>query len=514
MALDERTLRYLAASRHMNPDVAERYFSRPGAGGFVSPSRPTLARALQDLGGIGGQQTINVNTAPPRDPAGAAMPSTPDESALASQAGWAGANEAVAPFLGDWRSTPAQILAAAVGGYNRSRYTAQQDIAAQRRADETFGLQKQQLAAELAGAQQKQAQVAQAKAMVDNLPEAQRARGQILFALGQYDELAKMISPEPAKRQLVGSEATGWFSVDPNDPSQVTQAVPGIGRAPPTPPETWQTLSAEEARAMGYPEEVIVQRSSHGELKTAFKRTANSTGFVYTDAEGNSIQIGGSSDNGMQGVKLQQNYYLGNTSPEAREMGLGEKTATPLLGTPDYSKAMGVIQTTTKFQQKLYELSDLFDQYGVQVWPSEAKGQLESLANELKLAYADAKGQGALQKTDDEVISSVLGAVTSWWSLAPGGQDKVRAQIKQALDIVELDRQGLVTQYPWASIPKATHKSEAAEVPDPEAEGQTMMNKSGAKEPTPSVDNGAPSPAAEPPSAPPPDAEEFTRKHW
>lgn len=508
MALDERTLRYLAASRHMNPDVAERYFSRPGAGGYVNPARPTLARTLQDLGGIGGQQTINVNTAPPRDPAGAAMPSTPDESALASQAGWAGANEAVAPFLGDWRATPAQILAAAVGGYNRSRYTAQQDIAAQRRADETFGLQKQQLAAELAGAQQKQAQDAQAKAMVDNLPEAQRARGQILFALGQYDELAKMVNPEPQKLMSVGNTV-----FDPTTRQPIYQA-PFAPRDPAQAPETWQTLNPEEARAMGYPEGVIVQRSSRGQLDTSFKPTANSTGFVYTDAEGNSIQIGGSTQNGMQGVKLQQNYYLGDTSPEAREMGLGEKTATPLLGTPDYSKAMGVIQTTTKFQQKLYELSDLFDQYGVQVWPSEAKGQLESLANELKLAYADAKGQGALQKTDDEVISSVLGAVTSWWSLAPGGQDKVRAQIKQALDIVELDRRGLVTQYPWASIPKATHKSKAAEVPDPEVEGKTIMNKSGAKEPTPSVDNGAPSPTAAPPSAPPPDAEEFTRKHW
>ena len=507
MALDERTLRYLAASRHMNPDVAERYFSRPGAGGFVSPNRPTLARALQDLGGIGGQQTINVNTAPPRDPAGAAMPSTPDESALASQAGWAGANEAVAPFLGDWRATPAQILAAAVGGYNRSRYTAQQDIAAQRRADEAFGLQKQQLeAAQVktqAEAQQRQAIMAE----IRKLPPGEQTIA-LLDPEGWAKAKAGQMFPEPQKLMSVGNTV-----FDPATRQPVYQA-PFAPRDPSQAPETWQTLNPEEARAMGYPEGVIVQRSSRGQLDTSFKPTANSTGFVYTDAEGNSIQIGGSTQNGMQGVKLQQNYYLGDTSPEAREMGLGEKTATPLLGTPDYSKAMGVIQTTTKFQQKLYELSDLFDQYGVQVWPSEAKGQLESLANELKLAYADAKGQGALQKTDDEVISSVLGAVTSWWSLAPGGQDKVRAQIKQALDIVELDRRGLVTQYPWASIPKATHKSKAAEVPDPEAEGQTMMNKSGAKEPTPSVDNGAPSPAAEPPSAPPPDAEEFTRKHW
>ena len=123
-------------------DLAEPYILRTGMRVLI----PGVA---------GGGQTINVNAGAPAAPAGAAKPSTPDESALASQAGWAGANEAVAPYLGDWRATPAQILAAAVGGYNRSRYAAQQDIAAQRRADEAFGLQKQQFEAELADAQQK-----------------------------------------------------------------------------------------------------------------------------------------------------------------------------------------------------------------------------------------------------------------------------------------------------------------------------------------------------------------------
>ena len=260
MPLDDRTLRYLASLQPSGRDV-----SMWGA----QPQRPTtLAGSLQQLGTIGNrrpvdpiserqtivagpgqgrQQTINVN-AGTSAPAGAAMPSTADESSLASQAGWAGANEAVAPYLGDWRATPAQILAAAVGGYQRSRYAAQQDIAAQRQQEQLFGLKKQELEATQAEAKRKQEQAAQAKAMVDALPPEKRATGQTLFALGEFDELAKFLVPDPTKApeikdfyeggQIVQKQWTpeGWQTVgagprwDPNSGVKVN-VVPNINIA-------------------------------------------------------------------------------------------------------------------------------------------------------------------------------------------------------------------------------------------------------------------------------------------
>jgi len=156
MPLSEAALRYLAASGY--------------AGRAPSAEPRSLAATLQQLGTIGGrgangpqrqtivpvgqrEQTINVNATPPRAPAGAAQAATPEEDALATQAGWGGAASGVAPFLGRWDATPAQILAAAVGGYRQSRYAAQQDIAAQRQQSELFGLKKQEMQAAQAEAQ-------------------------------------------------------------------------------------------------------------------------------------------------------------------------------------------------------------------------------------------------------------------------------------------------------------------------------------------------------------------------
>ena len=503
MPLDERTLRYLASL---------------GITGAPAPAAPQgLASTLQQLGGVGGrrlpnpvtdrqtivaggapQQTINVNTGTTA-PSGAARPSTTDESALASQAGWAGANEAVAPYLGDWRATPAQILAAAVGGYQRSRYAAQQDIAAQRQQQQLFDLKKQQMEAEQAGAQAQADQRTAIMAEIRKLPPGEQTIA-LLDPEGWAKAKAGQMFPEPAKPMQVGNDL-----VDPMTGRLVYRA-PFAPRDPAQAPETWQTLSPDETRAMGYPEGVVVQRSSRGQLNTSFKPTNQSAGITFETPDGGTLSIGGSS--GGQAVKLPQGFYMGDPSPEAQAAGITSKVAAPLPGTPEYAKATESINASTVFRAKLDQMRQLYDEVGTQVMPGEAKGRLESLANDLKLSYALAKGQGALQKTDEQVISSVLGAVTSPMSLLPGGADQVKAQIGQAIQSVDRDISGLVTQYPWARIHGASQN-----VPSPEVQGQTIMNKSGAREPASAVDNGPPSPAAQPP-AQKRDPAAFIRDHW
>ena len=361
------------------------------------------------------------------------------------------------------------MLAAAVGGYQRSRYAAQQDIAAQRQQQQLFDLKKQQMEAEQAGAQAQADQRTAIMAEIRKLPPGEQTIA-LLDPEGWAKAKAGQMFPEPAKPMQVGNDL-----VDPMTGRLVYRA-PFAPRDPAQAPETWQTLSPDETRAMGYPEGVVVQRSSRGQLNTSFKPTNQSAGITFETPDGGTLSIGGSS--GGQAVKLPQGFYMGDPSPEAQAAGITSKVAAPLPGTPEYAKATESINASTVFRAKLDQMRQLYDEVGTQVMPGEAKGRLESLANDLKLSYALAKGQGALQKTDEQVISSVLGAVTSPMSLLPGGADQVKAQIGQAIQSVDRDISGLVTQYPWARIHGASQN-----VPSPEVQGQTIMNKSGAREP-------------------------------
>lgn len=493
MALDERTLRYLAT--RMNPGAAERYRSMPGmTGGFANPNRPTLARALQDLGGIGGPRALFPGRQPEQaaaGPGGAAPDEAPKARSTPAQGGWAGVASSVAPLVGDYRTSPAQVLATALAGYMRGKQGAEKDAAAEERYNQLFDLKKQELNADLATAQGKADQNARIMEEIGKLPPGEQTIA-LLDPEGWAGARAKQLYPEPAKPVQVGNDL-----VTP-DGQLLYRApfAPREPREPREPPETWQTLSPADTAAMGYPEGVVVQRSSRGQLNTSFKPTNQSAGITFETPDGGTLSIGGSG--GGQAVKLPQGFYMGDPSPEAAAAGITSKVAAPLPGTPEYAKATETINASTNFRAKLGELQQLYEETGTRVMPSEAKGRLESLANDLKLSYALAKGQGALQKTDEAVISSVLGAVTSPMSLLPGGQDQVRAQIGQALQSVDRDVSGLVTQYPWAKIGGASNT-----IPDPERTGSTMYNQTGTPEKPPAVNNGAPSPAAQPPKPAP-----------
>lgn len=142
--------------------------------------------------------TVNV---PPAAPApqprtGVMGPQNAEERALVSQGGWAGASEAVAPLLGDWRTTPLQVISTALAGYNRGTYGAQQDLAANRRA-------QAELEAAQADAKMKQAAWDQSQkrqqATLDYInKQPPEVRDELLAAYNiDPSKAAEIISPAP-----------------------------------------------------------------------------------------------------------------------------------------------------------------------------------------------------------------------------------------------------------------------------------------------------------------------------
>lgn len=180
----------------------------------------------------GGQNTVVNVPPPPRAASPAVNPQDGEDQALVRQAGFAEANAAVSPLMGDWRTTPVQALTAALAGYGRGSYSAKQDIAA--------GAEKRAEAE--TKRQEREAANAQRKALLDEiakLPEDQRAVA--MLDPGAYAQArAKALFPEPSKPQIVGGEAAGYFSVDPST-GQASQVIPGIGRAPTAPTARYES---------------------------------------------------------------------------------------------------------------------------------------------------------------------------------------------------------------------------------------------------------------------------------
>jgi hypothetical protein len=464
MALDERTLRYIAA--RMNSDAAERYASRPGAGGYANADRPTLVRALQELGGIGGQQqtivpmgdrqqTINVNTAPSA-PAGAARPSTPDESALASQAGWAGANEAVAPYLGDWRATPAQILAAAVGGYNRSRYAAQQDIAAQRQQQQLFDLKKQEMEAAQAAAQAKADQQQALMAEIDAIED-------------------------PTERRIAKLNPEGWAA------AKAQQAMP-------------EPISAFQEASLGLQRDRMAQEANEAAQRIALQRRQ--------------VELAGRADaeplvavQTPDGPRLLPRSQAAGLAPaDTREQG-GPKMEADLRkefnNLPEikaYKEIVPVVTSAINSAKRDDRASDLDLVFAVgkTLDPTSVVREGEqimimnaqSLPDWIQGAISGVSGGARLQPEVRRNLMSLLKSrATAWHDSAKSRFDEYSSY---ATDY-QLD--------PGRSVPGLSPLPNFSldEVPDPERAGQTMMNKAGAREPVPTINNGAPSPAAEPP---------------
>lgn len=443
--------------------------------------------------------TVNVPPAPaPAVPrTGIAGPMTDEERALVNQGGWAGASAAVQPLLGDWRTSPLQVISAALGGYNQGRYGAQQDLAANRQKQLELQAAQEELQMRRDAVAAKQKQAAMLEAQIAKLPPDQQDKVRMLYGLGATEQAAKVISPEageskvlPPGAVLVDAAGKTLAQGAPEEMTPYQKASLALEQWKATHPtgsgaETWSTLSGDEAKALGLPEGTVAQRSNRGELKTTYKPGTQNSGITYTDADGNTFSIGGSAA-GAQQVKLPQGFRMADPSKSAQELGITEKVAAPLPGTPEYGKAVDTISAVTTYQQQLSDLKDLFAKHGTQVWPSEAKGQLQSLVNNIKLSYAHATGQGALQKTDDAVISSVIGAVTDPMALLPGGQDQVAAQIEQAIAMADQDVQVLQQQYPWADLPRYTPKSSVSSdenfkpLPAPTSGGQAGPTVAGA----------------------------------
>jgi hypothetical protein len=194
---------------------------------------------------------------------------------------------------------------------------------------------------------------------------------------------------------------------------------------------------------------IYVPRSQAAGMSPASTRDAGITIYDPNNPGQPLAEVGGGSG---QSVKLPTGYYFAEPSAEAKAAGITSRVAAPIPGTPEFAKATGEVEAVRTFRGQLDQLGRLYEKHGTSILPGQAKGELESLQNALKLSYAQAKGQGALQKTDEAVIASVLGAVTSPMSLLPGGNAQVTAQIKSAQDLIDQDLGVLQQKYPWQSI--------------------------------------------------------------
>lgn len=224
--------------------------------GSFSPSVPVPQQYMT------GQFAPQINIAPPanapRLPAGAAQPMTPEDQALVSQGGWAGAANSVAPLMSDWRTTPAQALLAAVGGYKSGKYAAQQDLEnRQLKREELAGMQAQR-GMEQAKLQAALDQQAQLNAYIQQLPPEQQAAAMAnpeAFFKAQMD--AKQV-----KWAEGGSDATGRFLYNPQDPSQ------RISVSEPVTPKASRPMTAEERAAYKIPDGVpaVIKADGNPEL--------------------------------------------------------------------------------------------------------------------------------------------------------------------------------------------------------------------------------------------------------
>jgi hypothetical protein len=238
---------------------------------------------------------------------------------------------------------------------------------------------------------------------------------------------------------------------------------------------------------------IYVPRSQAAGMTPASPRDAGIT--MFDPATGNPIaQVGGD----PQAVKLPTGFYFAEPSEEAKAAGITSRVAAPIPGTPEYAKATGEVEAVRTFRGQLDQLGKLYEKHGTSVLPGEARGELESLQNALKLSFAQAKGQGALQKTDEAVIASVLGAVTSPMSLLPGGNAQVTAQIKSAQALIDQDLDTLRHKYPWQSIKPMGGQ------PKPKEKFATMPATGGPRAPGGIVSptNAAPAPTLPPAAAP------------
>jgi hypothetical protein len=479
----------------------------PQRGGYAA----TPAQLLQ-------QQNVqnNVNVPPsPGNPFGLNAPQTDEERGNVRQAGWSGAAAAVAPMMNDWRTTPAGALAAAVAGYGHGAYGAKQDVAAGRKdAIEANLLQVKAKALEDEQTR-KDAGLAQAKEQIAKIAETDPERARNLGFLLQYDPsgLSDHLFPKPGESKvlqpgarLVGPDGKLIAEGGPETMSPAQAAQLGISQANLNLAQAkfkWDQQHPDGANgepmvAVQGPDGPIYVPRSQAAGKTPAK-TTDAGITMFDPATGNPMaQIGGD----PQAVKLPQGFYFADPSEEAKAAGITSRVAAPIPGTPEYAKARGEVSAMETFREQLGRLGELYEKHGTSVLPSEAKGELESLQNALKLSYANAKGQGALQKTDDAVISSVLGAVTSPWSMLPGGNAQVTAQIKSAQGLVDQDLSSLQQKYPWQSI-----KNGGGAKPAPKEQFATMPSSGGPRAEGGSIippANAAPAPApaaASPPAA-------------
>ena len=151
-----------------------------------------------------------------------------------SAAGWAGAAGAAAQTANDWRASPVQVLSNALAGYNTARYRAQEGLRGREHEEEILGLRErglegQEATADLAERRfaAQQAQVQAAKGAVEGLPEGpQKENARRLLALGETNELAKMINPDDALRGASGADR---LALPATIPGAVPSDVPLIG---------------------------------------------------------------------------------------------------------------------------------------------------------------------------------------------------------------------------------------------------------------------------------------------
>ena len=405
--------------------------------------------------------TVNV---PPAAPApqprtGVMGPQNAEERALVSQGGWAGASEAVAPLLGDWRTTPLQVISTALAGYNRGTYGAQQDLAANRQKQLEMEVAQEELQMRRDAVAAKQAQAAALEAQIAKLPPDQQEKVRTLYGLGATEQAAKVISPDPVKREIVGGQEAGYFAVNPAT-GESEQVLKGIGRAPTQAPETFSILSPEQVKAMGLPPGTY-QMSSRGKLDPIGGSTAAGSPLAKLIAERDALPEGDPRRSSYDAAIAKETTRGGGIriGPDGTVQIGGDASAMTVQGQNEISRARTMREAATAAIQNY---NDLIKKTGGALVPGKDTAALDAARTRVIMTAKDVFDLGALTGPDLPLIETMVPGATGFSSLYKT-REKADAALKELQK--EIDRRTTAFERGYGGDASVSGAAAAAPLP-------------------------------------------------
>lgn len=386
--------------------------------------------------------TVNVPAAAPapQPRTGVMGPQNDDERALVSQGGWAGASAAVQPLLGDWRTTPLQVISTALAGYNQGRYGAQQDLAQNRLQQARLDAAQEELQMRRDANAAQQARAAALEASIAKLPPDQQEKVRMLYGLGAEEQAAKVISPDPIKREVVGGQEGGYFAVNPVT-GEAEQVVKGMGRAPTQAPESYRTLTPDEVKAMGLPPGTY-QMSSRGKLDPIGSSGGTAASpLAKLIAERDALPEGDPRRTAYDAAIAKETTRGGGIriGPDGSVQIGGDTGAMTQQG---QNKVSEVRSMHTALNDAIKNYRDLVNKTGGETLPGADKTALDAARTRVTMLAKDVFTLGALTGPDLDLIQTMVPGATGLDSLY-----KTKSRVNAGLDELQKETDRRVTAF-------------------------------------------------------------------